>query len=66
MKDKSYTVNERIDSYEIDISMSEGSPKLIYDGDELSVTRTYSPINYLKDNAVEDNFIVLRKDRRQT
>lgn len=66
LKDKSYTVNERIDSYEIDISMSEGSPKLIYDGDELSVTRTYSPINYLKDNAVEDNFIVLRKDRRQT
>ena len=65
LKDDSYTVNERKESYEVDISMSEGSPRLVFDGDELNVTRAYSPINYLTDNAIEGNFIVLRKDRRQ-
>ena len=65
LKDDSYTVNEREGSYEVDISMSEGSPRLVFDGDELNVTRAYSPINYLTDNAIEGNFIVLRKDRRQ-
>lgn len=65
LKDNSYTINGREDGYEVDISISEGSPRLVYDGDELNVTRAYSAINYLTDNTVEGNFIVLRKDRRQ-
>lgn len=62
LKDRSYCVNERDSEYEIDIAGTEEGIKLCYDADEYDVTNSYSGISFNIDDAIENNFIILRKD----
>ena len=62
LKDRSYCVNERDSEYEIDIAGTEEGIRLCYDADEYDVTNSYSGISFNIDDAIENNFIILRKD----
>lgn len=59
LKDKSYTVNERNNYYEVDIATSEEKCKILYDSTEDQIN-TYSTLKLNNMNA--DNFIVLKKE----
>ena len=59
LKDKSYTVNERNNYYEVDIATSEEKCKILYDSAEDQIN-TYSTLKLNNMNA--DNFIVLKKE----
>ena len=62
LKDRSYCMNERDSEYEIDIAGTEEGIRLCYDADEYDVTNSYSGISFNIDDAIENNFIILRKD----
>lgn len=59
LKDKSYTVNERNNYYEVDIATSEEKCKILYDSTEDQIN-TYSTLKL--NNMSADNFIVLKKE----
>ena len=59
LKEDNYTVNERDNYYEVDISTSQEKSLIIYDSTETEVINIYKQLNL--DNIQEDNFIVLRK-----
>ena len=62
LKDRSYCVNDRDSEYEIDIAGTEEGIRLCYDANEYDVTNSYSGISFNIDDAIENNFIILRKD----
>lgn len=65
LKEKSYCVNEREETYEVDIADSGSGTVIIYDGNEYDVTERFRALNISIDDAVKDNFIVLEKDRKE-
>ena len=65
LKEKSYCVNEREETYEVDIADSGSGTVIIYDGNEYDVTERFRALNISIDNAVKDNFIVLDKNRKE-
>ena len=65
LKEKSYCVNEREETYEVDIADSGSGTVIIYDGNEYDVTERFKALNISIDNALKDNFIVLDKNRKE-
>lgn len=65
LKEKSYCVNEREETYEVDIADSGSGTVIIYDGNEYDVTERFRALNISIDNALKDNFIVLDKNRKE-
>ena len=65
LKENSYCINERDDSYEVDIASSGDSIVIAYDGNEYDVTESFRALNIFIDKAAKDNFIVLHKDRKE-
>lgn len=65
LKEGSYCINERDDSYEVDIASSGDGTVIAYDGNEYDVTESFRALNIFIDKAAKDNFIVLHKDRKE-
>ena len=65
LKEGSYCINERDDSYEVDIASSGDGTVIAYDGNEYDVTESFRALNISIDKAAKDNFIVLHKNRKE-